>query len=86
MEALVRHLVEPLVKHPEGVALRVVEGEASIILELSVDPADRALFTEEDGRVLRHVRTVLSAAAGSKKATIDLQDAGKADDAGEAEE
>lgn len=86
MEALVRHLVEPLVKHPEAVTLRVVEGEASILLELGVDPDDRALFTAEDGRVLRHVRTVLSAAAGSKKATLDLQDDGKAGDAPEAEE
>ena len=85
MEALVRHLVEPLVKHPEGISLRVVEGEASIILELSVDPDDRPLFLQDDGRVLRHVRTILSAAAGSRKATIDLQDAGKAD-AGGAEE
>ena len=88
MEALVRHLVEPLVKHPEAISLRVVEGEASIVLELAVDAEDRPLFTEEDGRVLRHVRTVLSAAAGSKKATIDLQDDGalKADDASGAEE
>ena len=84
MEALVRHLVEPLVKHPEAISLRVVEGEASIVLELAVDAEDRPLFTEEDGRVLRHV----SAAAGSKKATIDLQDDGalKADDASGAEE
>jgi predicted RNA-binding protein YlqC (UPF0109 family) len=82
MEALVRHLIEPFVRHPDAVDLRVIEGDAAYILELSVHDEDRPAFTEDDGRVLRHVRTILSAAAGSKKATIELVD----DDAGGAEE
>ncbi len=75
MEGLVRHLITPLVKHPESISIDVTEGEASIVLELDVHEDDLALFHADDGRVLRNVRTVLSAAAGSKKATIDLADA-----------
>lgn len=72
MEALVRHLIEPLVAHPEAIEINDAGAEASIILELTVHDDDRALFEENDGRALRHVRTLLSAAAGRKKATIEL--------------
>lgn len=75
MEGLVRHLVTPFVDHPEDVQVKVVEGEAALILEMSLHEADRHLLTDEDGRTLRHVRTVLNAAAGSRKATLDLLDA-----------
>ena len=74
MEGLIRHLVTPFVAHPDDVKVKVVEGDAAIILEMSVHDADRHLLTDEDGRTLRHVRTVLNAAAGSRKATLDLLD------------
>ncbi|MBA2321451.1 MAG: RNA-binding protein, partial [Deltaproteobacteria bacterium] len=38
MEPLVRHLVEPIVAHPEAVTLNIVEGEAVVALELRVHP------------------------------------------------
>lgn len=74
MEALVRHLVEPLVRHPGDVSLQTVEGEAVVMLELVVHPDDRAWLDEDKGRTLRAIRNVLSAAAGSRKATLDLVD------------
>jgi uncharacterized protein len=74
MEPLVRHLVEPLVRHPRDVSLQTVEGEAVVMLELVVHPDDRAWLDEDKGRTLRAIRNVLSAAAGSRKATLDLVD------------
>jgi len=74
MEALVHHLVDPLVKHADEVKIRLVEGEAAYILEMTVHDDDRAVFTENDGQVLHYIRTILSAAAGHKKATLDLLD------------
>lgn len=74
MEALVRHLVTPIVDHPDEVSLNVVEGEAVITLELKVHPDDFAAVDGERGRTLRSIRNILSAAAGSKKATLDLVD------------
>jgi predicted RNA-binding protein YlqC (UPF0109 family) len=72
MEALVRHLVEPIVSHPEAVSLNIVEGEAVVALELKVHPDDRAAVEGEKGRTLRSIRAILSAAAGKRKATLDL--------------
>lgn len=72
MEALVRHLVEPIVAHPGDVSLQVVEGESVIMLELKVHPDDRAVVEGDKGRTLRSIRSILSAAAGKRKATLDL--------------
>jgi uncharacterized protein len=74
MEALVRHLVEPIVRHPEAISLQTVEGEAVIMLELVLHPEDRERLDDDKGRTLRAIRNVLSAAAGSRKATLDLVD------------
>ncbi len=80
MEPLVRHLVEPLVVHKDAVSLQTVEGEAVVMLELVVHPDDKALVEGDKGRTLRAIRNVISAAAGSRKATLDLVDAhGRAD-------
>jgi hypothetical protein len=72
MESLLRHLVEPIVAFPDAVSVQTVEGEATIVLELVVHPEDRKRVEGDDGRTLRALRTVLSAAAGNRKATLDL--------------
>ncbi len=74
MESLVRHLVEPLVDNPGAVSVQAVEGEAVVMLELVVDPADKVAVEGDKGRTLRAIRNVLSAAAGRRKATLDLVD------------
>ena len=74
MEALVRHLVAPIVEHPDDVSIQTVEAEATVLLELVVHPDDREKLEEDGGRTLRAVRTILSAAAGRRKASLDLVD------------
>jgi predicted RNA-binding protein YlqC (UPF0109 family) len=74
MRDLVLHLVQPIVDHPEEVKVQVVEGEATVMLELSVHPEDRERVQGDNGRTLRSIRNVLSAAAGKRKATLDLVD------------
>mgnify|MGYP003337407860 FL=1 len=49
-----------------------VEGEASILLELSVAPSDLARVKGPEGETLRAIRAVLSAAAGRRKAVLEL--------------
>ena len=81
MVDLVKHLVSPIVQHPDDVVVSVVEdGEAAMILELAVHEDDYDRVDGERGRTLRAVRTVLSAAAGRKKATLDLVAAGDAEE------
>lgn len=69
---LVHHLVRPIVANPGDVHVNAIEGDASILLELSVHPDDRARLEEDDGRTLRAIRTILSAASGQRKASLDL--------------
>ena len=75
MEALVRHLVAPIVQNPDAVSIQTVEAEATVLLELVVHPEDRDVFEADGGRTLRAVRTILSAAAGRRKASLDLVEA-----------
>ena len=76
MEGLVEHLVKPLVSNPDAVSVNAIDGESVTVLELSVDAADRAIV--EDEATMRAVRNVVSAAAGSKKATVELVGDGEA--------
>ena len=74
MEALVRHLVEPIVEHEDDISVQVVKGDSVVMLELVVHPDDRDRVKGDGGRTIRSIRTILSAAAGRKKATVDLVD------------
>lgn len=72
MKALVDHVVRGLVSKPDEVRLNTVEGEASVLIELSVAPEDVARVKGPDGDTLRAIRTVLSASAGRRKAVLEL--------------
>lgn len=72
MRQLALHLLGPVLTHPEALDLREIDTEDATILEAVVHPADRDALEAEGGRTLRAVRTILSAAAGRKKATFDL--------------
>ena len=72
MEALIRHIVEPIVKHKDAVSIRLVDGESVVLLELMVHPDDREVLEGDKGRTLRSIRQIVSAAAGKKKASVDL--------------
>lgn len=72
MEDLIRHLVEPAVTHPEAVQVTAVQGDDVLLLQLSVDDGDRGIFDEDGDRTLRSIRTIVSAAAGSNKASVEL--------------
>lgn len=72
MEALIRHLVEPIVANPDAISLQTVEGESVVMLELVVHPDDFDVVDGERGRTLRAIRTLVSAAAGKRKATLEL--------------
>lgn len=75
MEDLATHLVKHIVQHPDEVQAKVVEGDATVIVEMMVHPDDEGVVTGEGGRTLRAINTILSAAAGRRKATLDLVDA-----------
>jgi len=80
MEDLVRHLVEPIVAHPDNVQIQVIEGDATVLLEMIVHDDDADMLEAERGKALRSVRNILSAAAGRRKASLDLVDSFSEDD------
>ncbi len=88
MTALVEFLVKGLVAHPDAVSVATTEGEASTLLELTVDPSDVDRVRGPDAETLRAIRTVLSASSGQRKVVLDLVDpnAPARDDAAEPDE
>ena len=80
---LVKHLVLPLVDHPDDVSLQAIEGDNVTMLEMIVNEADKPAVEGEKGRTLRAVRNIVSAAAGRRKTTLDLVDEHAEEDAEE---
>jgi predicted RNA-binding protein YlqC (UPF0109 family) len=74
MESLVRHLVEPMLTEPEALQIQTIDGDNVVMMEMIVAGPDRERLEADKGKSLRSVRTVLSAAAGRRKATIDFVD------------
>jgi predicted RNA-binding protein YlqC (UPF0109 family) len=73
---LVSFLVRGLVSRPDAVSVHTVEGDASVLIELTVDEADLPRVRGPDGETLRALRTVLSASAGRRKAVLELMENG----------
>jgi predicted RNA-binding protein YlqC (UPF0109 family) len=68
---LVEYIVKSLVDDPGSVAVNVIEGEKSTILELRVASDDIGKVIGKHGRIAKAIRTVLQAAtAKSGKRTV----------------
>lgn len=72
MEGLVRHVLTPILSHPDAMSMQTVEGRSSTIIEVIVHDDDRSELEKDGERTLRSVRAVLSAGSGSRKATVEL--------------
>lgn len=73
MEALIRHIAEALVDHPEKVEVKCIEGESSIIIELKVAADDVGKVIGKGGQTAKAMRKILSAAATKLKKKSLLQ-------------
>jgi predicted RNA-binding protein YlqC (UPF0109 family) len=62
IKELVEDIAKALVDTPEQVAVRVVEGEQTTVLELKVAPSDLGKVIGKQGRTARSIRTLLGAA------------------------
>ena len=67
MKELIEYIARSLVDHPEEVAVRVVEGEKTLVLELRVHQDDMGQVIGKNGRSARAMRTLLNAAATKNK-------------------
>ena len=71
-QALVGFVARSLVTHPDDVRVNQVEGEAVVMVELSVHDDDVARIIGPNGRTIRAIRQVLFAATGKRKAVLEL--------------
>lgn len=76
MQELVEYIVKPLVDHPDDVSVTVIEGKASVMLELRVNAADESAVLGDDGIRLRDIQQVLAIAGGDRKPVLELIESG----------
>ena len=67
MKDLIKYIAQALVDDPEQVSVTAVEGEQTLVIELSVAREDIAKVIGRQGRHAEAMRTVLSAASAKLK-------------------
>jgi len=73
MLELVRYIAASLVDHPEGIDVREVENEDSIVVELRVDPEDMGKVIGKQGRIAKAVRTIVKAASAKNSKPVFVE-------------
>ena len=73
---LVEFIARSIVDEPDQVAVNVIEGEKSPILELSVAPDDLGKVIGKHGRIAKSIRAILSASAtkSGKRLVLEILD------------
>ncbi len=73
MKELVELIAKSLVDRPEAVDVIEVGGEQTTVLELKVAPEDLGKVIGKQGRTVRSIRTILSAAGMKQRKRFVLQ-------------
>lgn len=73
MQEIVEYITKSLVDHPEAVRVRTVEGEKSILFELTVDPSDVGRVIGRQGKTARAIRTVVKTACGQSGKLVHVE-------------
>ncbi|MAG35662.1 MAG: RNA-binding protein [Dehalococcoidia bacterium] len=73
---LVEFIARAIVDLPDDVAVNVIEGEKSTILELSVAQDDLGKVIGKHGRIAKSIRAILSASAtkSGKRVVLEILD------------
>lgn len=74
LKELVEYIAKSLVDDPSQVYVSEIEGEASVILELRVGPADMGRVIGKGGRTANAIRTLVRvlAAKQGKRAILEI--------------
>lgn len=70
---LLEQIAKALVDNPDEVAVRVIEGAETTILELRVAPNEVGKIIGKQGRTIQSIRRILNAAAMKSKKRIILE-------------
>ena len=74
LKELIEVIAKALVDNPDKVVVNEVEGEKSIIYELTVAPEDMGKVIGKQGRIAKAIRTVVKSAAAktNKKVMVEI--------------
>ena len=67
MRQLTQQMVEALVDQPEDVNVKEIQGEKTLVLEVSVAKSDLGKIIGKKGRTANALRTIINAAASKNK-------------------
>ncbi len=73
MKQLLEHIARALVDNPDEVEVQLLEGERVITLELRVSPDDMGKVIGRQGRIVKAIRAVVSAAAVKEKKRVQVE-------------
>jgi predicted RNA-binding protein YlqC (UPF0109 family) len=76
MKELITYIVQNLVERPDAVVVNEVAGDKAQLYEVRVDHNDLGKVIGKQGRTIRSVRALVSAAASrdGKRATVEVVD------------
>jgi len=74
MKELIAFIAKALVDDPDAVNVHAVEGEQTVIFELTVAKGDLGKVIGKDGRTARAIRTLLAATSAKlrKRAVLEI--------------
>ena len=78
MKGLVEFLLKPYLEHPEDLSINVVEGSASMLLEVRVHDDDFERVRGPEGANFQAIQQVVAASGGTVKPVVDLIEPGSA--------
>ena len=73
MGELVEYIAKALVDNPDKVSINEIEGDKSIIIELSVAEEDMGQVIGKKGRIAKAVRTLVKAAATKENKRVIVE-------------
>lgn len=72
MKDLIEYIARGLVENPDAVFVKETRGANVTVLELRVDRKDMGRVIGKDGRVANAMRTLLRAASGDRRVTLEI--------------
>jgi predicted RNA-binding protein YlqC (UPF0109 family) len=74
LKELISFIAKSLVDDPDAVQVRAIEGEKTLILELTVGDGDLGKVIGKEGRTARAMRTLLAATSAkqSRRAVLEI--------------
>lgn len=73
LKELIEYLARALVDHPDQVEVAEIAGEQTIVLELRVAKEDLGKVIGKQGRTVKAMRAILSAASSKLRKRADLE-------------